>query len=424
MFKTKSDFNIDNITSIMAVFVWESSRLSNDLDTEQKKYVRSMLNKYQMYVITESGYRRKDQKSRLQKLAKDTIDISISEYKSASQFHKLLENSINNDLRSLYGVKKTNKNMSVIKQPTGVSVMGFDNNKNRVKVKFGMTADDGSSDRVTNREKRLIKKDIQSQIRRELLGKEKENVNQMDRMMLMMEAMQERMKRQDDMMEAMIQQKIENTDTQLDGQDSIQLHKVTKTIANDLRNLTDMAKNNQSFDQVSWKDVPEWLKTSFISGLKRTAVGSAMIPFQAVKGIITEFYVKPVTMVAEFYKGKIQFILGHVHWFFIIGGTIHVYTTSDYESVNEFYNAYGGGIVNKLIVDPAWMVAQQINLWFPNFTSMLESIIDTMWNTIALQLWDAIKALPKWMLDWFVEVVKSTVKETLTEMAPSLPSFW
>ena len=418
--KTKSDFKIDPITSIMAVFVWESSRMADSLGSDQRKYVRSMLNKYQMYVITEPGYKRKDQKSRLQSLASDTIGVSISQYRSASQFHQVIEASINEDLRALSGVKKSKgSQFPGIKQPRGVAVMGFDNNKHRAKVKFGMMADDGSADRVTNREKRLMKQQIQEKARDALLGDASVQQDQMTRMMFMMEAIQERMKRQDEMLAALVQEKMENTGTQLDGQDVMQIHKANRSMANDLRNLTEMAKKNQSFDQIAWKDVPGWLKTSFTSGLKRTAVGGAALPFKAVKTIISDFYIKPVTMVASFYKGKIQFILGHIHWFFIIGGVIHMYVTSDYETVNEMYYAYGGKIVDKLVVDPAWMVAQQINSWFPNFSSMLQSIADTMWNTIVMGIWNEAKKLPGWMYDWFMTSVKDAVKSALKDMLPS-----
>ena len=53
---------IDQVTEIMAVFAWETSRMINQMSLDQKKFVRSMLNKYQIYVITEPGYKRKDQK--------------------------------------------------------------------------------------------------------------------------------------------------------------------------------------------------------------------------------------------------------------------------------------------------------------------------------------------------------------------------
>ena len=52
---------IDQITEVMAVFAWETSRMVDQLSSDQKKFVRSMLNKYQIYIITEKGFKRKDQ---------------------------------------------------------------------------------------------------------------------------------------------------------------------------------------------------------------------------------------------------------------------------------------------------------------------------------------------------------------------------
>jgi hypothetical protein len=205
----------------------------------------------------------------------------------------------------------------------------------------------------------------------------------------------------------------------LDGQDALKIHKADKSMANDLRDLTEMTKKGQTFDQVAWKDVPSWLKTSFTSGLKRTAIGAATLPFRTVKAIISDFFIKPVTMVASFYKGKIQFVLGHIHWFFIIGGIIHVYTTSDYESVNEFYSAYGGTVVNKLVIDPTWMVAEHINSWFPEFASMLQSIVYTMWNSVVMGIWDELKKYPSWMYDWFKDTATEVVASALKDMLPS-----
>ena len=65
------------------------------------------------------------------------------------------------------------------------------------------------------------------------------------------------------------------------------------------------------------------------------------------------------------------------------------------------------------------MVAQQINSWFPNFSSMLQSIADTMWNTIVMGIWNESKKLPGWMYDWFMTSAKDALKSVLKDILPS-----
>ncbi len=63
---------------------------------------------------------------------------------------------------------------------------------------------------------------------------------------------------------------------------------------------------------------------------------------------------------------------------------MHVYVNSDYDTVNEFYRAYGGDVIDRLIVNPAWMVSDKIQEWFPDFTELLQSIGKLMWENVGL----------------------------------------
>ena len=122
---------IDQVTEIMAVFAWETSRMIDQMSLDQKKFVRSMLNKYQIYVITEPGYKRKDQKKRVKELTKDTIGLYSSDYRNSSQFHSLTEKSLNKDFMKLSNNSFEKSDDAFI--PKGVAVMGFKNKTHNVK---------------------------------------------------------------------------------------------------------------------------------------------------------------------------------------------------------------------------------------------------------------------------------------------------
>lgn len=151
-----------------------------------------------------------------------------------------------------------------------------------------------------------------------------------------------------------------------------------------------------------------------------------------MKGLLNEGFVRPVVEVAEFYWGKIRFVIGHVHWFFIIGGVIHLYQTSDYETVNEMYQAYGGNIIDTLVINPAMYVGKQIVDMFPGTAEILSAI----WESTGNQIINFVKTIPGivWdnFLSWFKnmlmpyvkEVVTEVMSETMTKMTPSMLKGW
>lgn len=414
----KSSFKITPMDQIMTVFVWESSRMIDGMNKEQKTFVRSMLNKYQMWVITEPGYQRNDQKDRVKHLVGEAKDLYMSEYKSASQFHEIVEISLNNDLRMLSS-NPGKERRETIRQPSGVAVMGFDNDKYR--VKFGMTQEEDDGIGVTRREKRVLK----SHIRRQLLDTEVKteltNKEMMERMMGMMQIIQEKIDRQDQRMEELVMEVegISGTNTQMDGQDSMKIHRANREMVNDLKKLTDMHVKGQDITQVAFADLPQWFRNKMVGGLKRTAIGTLKLPYKGVKAILTDWGYKPTVMVCDFWKGKLQFILGHIYWFFIIGGVIYVYVNSDYQTVNEFYQAYGGEIINRLVINPAWTIAKSIADFFPGTIEILNGILKVMWEKVAMTIWGYAKSIPVFFIVWVKEAVKEAVKTALKDMLPS-----
>lgn len=415
---------IDQVTEIMAVFAWETSRMVDQMSLDQKKFVRSMLNKYQIYVITEPGYKRKDQKNRVKELTKDTIGLYSSDYRTSSQFHSLTEKSLNNDFMKLSNNSFEKSDDAFI--PKGVAVMGFKNKTHN--VKFSMNGSDQKQEQVqtvTSREKKSMKNDARKQLFDGLNQDQSKSSN--DQMMQMMVMMQERMIRQDEVLSG-IMNKIENTDTQLDGTNALDVTTVNRKMANDLSKLTEMTMKGQSFDNIAWQDTPDWLRNQFKLGLKRGAIGTVKLPLRAVKGLLNEGFVKPVVEVAEFYWGKIRFIIGHVHWFFIIGGVIHLYQTSDYETVNDMYQAYGGNIVDKLVIDPTMYIGKQIVDTFPGSVEILSSI----WEATGQHIINFVKSVPGYIWNnfwsWFKKILTETIKEvvddSLSKLTPSILKGW
>jgi hypothetical protein len=242
--------------------------------------------------------------------------------------------------------------------------------------------------------------------------------------MEMMVMLQERMMKQDAMLSSIMNKQIQNTETQLDGTNALDVTNVNRKMANDLSKLTEMTMKGQSFDNIDWQDLPDWLRHQFKLGLKRGAIGTAKIPLRAVKGILNEGFVKPVVEVAEFYWGKIRFIVGHVHWFFLIGGVIHLYQTSDYETVNDMYKAYGGDIVDRLVIEPSMYIGKQIVDMFPNAAE----IITTIWNSTVQHLLDFAKTIPGYIWEnfwgWFKKVLMETVREVIDESTPTMMKGW
>lgn len=420
---------IDQITEIMAVFAWETSRMIDQLSSDQKKFVRSMLNKYQIYIITEKGYKRKDQKKRIKDLTNDTIGLYYSDYKNSSQFHSLTETSLNKDFMKLreFSYEKTNETFI----PKGVSVMGFKTKTQTVKFSMNGNIQEQKENvqkvhTITSREKKRMKNDAKNQLFKGLNPEQTQSSS--DQMMQMMIMMQERMIRQDEMLKNIMNKKIEESETQLDGTNALNVTNVNRQMANDLNRLTEMTVKGQSIENVAWKDIPDWLKHQFKLGLKRGAIGAVKIPLRAVKGLLNEGFVRPVVEVAEFYWGKIRFVIGHVHWFFIIGGVIHLYQTSDYETVNEMYQAYGGNIIDTLVINPAMYIGKQIVDTFPGTTEILSAI----WESTGNQIINFFKSIPgivwnnfwSWFKSIFMETIKEVVEETMTKMTPSMLKGW
>ena len=396
----------------MAVFSWESTRMIDSLDSDQRSFIRSLFNKYQIYVITETGYRRSDQQERVKGLVNKTMGLSMTQYKSSSQFHNVVEMSMNDDFRKLSAFKLSKKQGVV--QPKGLAVMNFDDKKHR--VKFGMN---GQQSQITRREKKSIKVDVRHARNKLLSGGEEVKMDQMERMMMMMEAMQEQMNKQAMIIESLSTKEISGTNTQMDGQSAIEFRKATREMARDLGKLTEMTVKGQDITQVAWNDLPTWFQGMYRKGLYNTAIGIAKIPLKSAKAIVNEFYVKPMVMVADFWKGKIQFVLGHVHWFFLIGGVAYVYTNSDYDTVNDFYKAYGGDVVDTFVVNPAWMVMEKVQEWYPNFFDVLEGIVKMMYKKFIPFLLDLVKKIPNFLFSWFILAIKTAFKETMAETLPS-----
>lgn len=413
---------IDQITEVMAVFAWETSRMVDQLSSDQKKFVRSMLNKYQIYIITEKGYKRKDQKKRIKDLIKDTNGLYYSDYKNSSQFHNLTENSLNKDFMKLSSYEKTNEKFI----PKGVSVMGFKTKTQTVKFSMNGNIQEQIVQKVTSREKKRMKTDARKQLFNGLNSEQKVSSN--DQMMQMMIMMQERMIRQDEMLQKIMDKKIEESETQLDGTNVLDVTNVNRKMANDLNKLTEMTMKGQSIDNIAWKDLPDWLKHQFKLGLKRGAIGAVKIPLRAVKGLLNEGFVRPVVEVAEFYWGKIRFLIGHVHWFFIIGGVIHLYQTSDYETVNEMYQAYGGNIIDTVVINPAMYAGKKIVDTFPGTIEILLAI----WESTGKQIINFVKTVPgivwdnfwSWFKNIFIETIREVVEEIMANMKPDFLKGW
>ena len=404
----------------MAVFAWETSSMIDQLSSDQKKFVRSMHNKYQIYVITEKEYKRKDQQKRVKELVKDATGLYYSDYKNAKQFHTLTKESINNDLMKLSGKKYKKSNNTFT--PNGVAVMGFKTKKNST-VKFSMkqvTEEEQKQEKVSSvssREKKSIKRDIKNQLFENAIEQPPESETQ--QVIKMLSIILEKQKQNDEILSTLIQKQIENTETQLDGTQALEVTRVNRKMANDLSKLTEMTIKGQSYDSIEWKDTPTWLRHQWKLAYRRGAVGTAIIPLKAVKGLLNQVLARPVVIVAKYYWGKLQFIVGHVYWFFIIGGLIHMYTISDYDTVNEMYLAYGGNIVNKFVIDPSLYIGEQITGMFPNLTT----ILITIWESTIKNLWVVATTIPNYLsenfLPWLEKVITDAVYAAFQRILPS-----
>lgn len=102
----------------------------------------------------------------------------------------------------------------------------------------------------------------------------------------------------------------------------------------------------------------------------------------------------------------------------------NVYKISDYETVNDMYKAYGGDIVDRLVVEPSMYISKQIVDMFPNAAE----ILTTIWNSTIQHLLDFAKTIPGYIWEnfwgWFKKVLMDTIKEDIDESTPTMMKGW
>lgn len=117
--------------------------------------------------------------------------------------------------------------------------------------------------------------------------------------------------------------------------DLVQIHKANKQMAETLKNTYELQVRNTNLIDLNWKDIPVKIRSYFTRSYKQIVMtlitAPITLPYHIVKNIVYE----PILESYEYFSKAIRIIWGTCLIFFIIGGTLHIYYTTDWSYIQS-----------------------------------------------------------------------------------------
>lgn len=320
---------------------WEGTKNFSKRSKAEQTFIKNLLTKYQILVLTEDGYKRSDKAKRVQDLA-SSIGIEYS-----SEIRQIVMTSFFKDIDFLLDqtIEKTEENITFLPE---IAVMGmFDpevedkKRKRAIEIKkqvlLTYTHDEKGKVRTNEeREKFLIENEVKT--KQEYLEKKVDSLEDLLRKQNEMFL---------DMMKFMDQKagEIKGTDTQLDGERILNTLEIrTRRQQLDMQNLLDLTQGGKNWSQIALRDLPRFFTNELIAGLKRRAISCVTMPLWGPMAIIDFFVVTPLKMVVadvKYISNGIQHLIGWGIVGICIANIYFIYTEETYEEERrELYELY------------------------------------------------------------------------------------
>jgi len=394
---------------------WEGTKNFSSRTPLEQSFLTNFFYKYQVLVLSEDDYRRDDKVDRIEYILSNMTDISLSYGKidsgSIPSLRKAIIKSFNNDIFILTNLSKK----QIPEQPQKISntlgpevaVMGMMKQEHNKEIR-----------KAIENEYKSLSKDARTQLFEELDVKtKKEAVDRIDYMVRRQEiALDTALQNQLDKEEKLA---IRDTNTQLDGESLIEGIKVTKQVQKDVVKLLEKTLGGQSWDQVTLKELPKWFKMKVISGIKRLAITTVLLPIKGPTALINGVVITPLKIVYEDITSLtriLQRIMGWTMVCFMIAGICVVMYNPEYDDTRKrIIELYSTGMeyVPATIFEPTKKTVQILLQAVPG-QKFFADVFELMKN-FAVQI-------PGYIIGWFgvlFQALMTAIKDVITSAVSS-----
>ena len=316
---------------IMAQIYWEISKDFEGKSRVEQKFLNSLLRKYQIMVLMEPGYSKKDKEERINDLVAKVPELYGEPQNVLASFNK--------DIQTILGeeIPIEPERMENIVQSIPVATMGMQ----------------------TPTEKKIIQKTVSEyyksknqDARKELLVEKKRSEFEIDHvknLQNMILQLQQQLNGMEQNIANRIQMGVEEqlANTQMEGDRVIEfIEKKDEKTSDQLAELIERTEGLQNLTGISLskKNFPKFLFNSIICGVKRLAITTADMALLPPKTIINATFIKPIKLVARRINSIaeiFQELLGWTYVAFAICGVIVVYSHPEMEPWRQqIYEAY------------------------------------------------------------------------------------
>lgn len=444
--------NILNYDYLAFQVYWEASKNFTKKSKIEQSFLNEFFYKYQILVITEDNYKRKDLKDRLKDIGKNSFLLKEMVSGSISDIRKKAFSSFNTDILFLIKEKKEKKyEKQRILRDLSVPVMGFKGldgtpspydddeddyddiatfipkkdvikkdtikiiNKDKEKVLKEILKEEDVKKPVTIEEKRtkLISEQLSNKEENKeqilLKNQKEERLENLEKSVNKIEKMLE------SYFEHLASKEIKNTGTSIDGSELIKIQKKT---GKDIIHLLEISKGGQKWDEVALKDIPDWLKIQFISGLKRLALTTIKIPLALPKALINGFIIGPMNIVVQDvqYIGKqFQRLIGWGIVCIVIANICFIYYDPEFDNekqqIYNLYKTFEENIVVKIVITPSVYTAKAIWSFVPG-------------SLFFSRVYKLLENVPSYTYEWAKQAIVYTIAATKNMFSEILNDWW
>jgi hypothetical protein len=336
---------------------WEGTKNFENKPVEVQNFIRKFFGKYQISVICEPEYTKDDRDRRIQYILGASNLEGLIEFKSVDQIRQDVRKSMDADIRLITGMseERVPPPETMLRQPQAVMGMGDGDEYERDIQREVRDSVDGlyeydefGKPRTSNQREQLLSQD-DVKTRAQYVDKNTEMI------MAMIKKSNEDVMMAFQNMAMVMESKsmIQDTGTQLDGTRMTEMLKLNRKMFDQVQNLHHASLGGQSWDNVTLKDIPGWLKIKLVAGMKRIAIGAVTFPFKGPAMVINGFLITPLKLVAKRTNKIIEILQELWGWtivVMVIAGTVVFMTSPTYASQRQNLSAYMN-VINYVPVD-------------------------------------------------------------------------
>lgn len=408
---------------------WEGTKNFDKKPQIVQSFLRKFFSKYQIAVLCEEGYTRDDRMDRIQYILNNTPGLSsLLPLSSVEEMRDTVKKLLDDDIKIISGMTEERIPPPQVAYVAPQAVMGFDDEDDEDSLKrekereirylLGLDLDRKPDGRArTSEEKQQVYKEEGVSTRNEHIEKK------MDLVIRMLQRMdEENSKRQADIARTLEEKStVHDSGSQLDGDSLIKMEKINKKMLKEIVDLNEKTLGGQSWDTVSLKDIPGWLKLNMVAGLKRMAIATMYLPLTGPTFLVNRIIVRPLK--ASFKQiGSVYNIIETIWGFcligIVVGGTLLIFTSDKYDAerrnIYALYDTFNTYVPVSIIIEPSKKTLQVMWDYFP-----LQKILPDILDLFKQYLYQFGNILVGWFKDLityiFKDIAVAIAKEVVTQ---------